>query len=152
MPQVVNVFCLLGFSEELRDTVLCVSWGNQDLFSRLHCCCLFLPCLFISSLPCLNLPFGTQGRSGNGGHRNTFMAKSPTGSCSVSVPQIQISVSQDCPHFSSSWKSWVVTYASDRLAVNQRFLWTPPWVQSMCQRSSQNSENIYLHLPVYYKR
>ena len=50
-------------------TLLCISLRrNQDPAPRLHCCFLTVPPLSLHPLPslisnCLNLPFGTQGRS-----------------------------------------------------------------------------------------
>ena len=74
--------------------------GNQDPAPRLHYCLLTAPPLSLHPLPSLisnhlKLPFGTQGRSWrpneayflqtrNGGHRKTFVPRSPTWSCSVS--------------------------------------------------------------------
>ena len=110
LHQVVNIFHLVGVLvlQRIPRILSCVSLRqSKDPAPRLRYCFLAAPPLSLPPLPFLinnglNLPFGTQGRSRNGEHRKTFMAKSPTGFCSVSVPQIQVSVSQDCPHFSSS--------------------------------------------------
>ena len=74
--------------------------GYQEPSSRLYC---FLTASLLSLHPllflisnCLNLPFGTQGRSWRlneacflqarkGGHRKTFVPRSPTGYCSTFI-------------------------------------------------------------------
>lgn len=48
--------------------------------------------------------------------------------------QVMVSVPQHClpPNFSCLSQVQVVTYASNQLAVNQRFPGLPPWVQLVC--------------------
>ena len=73
--------------------------GNQDPAPRLCCSFLTVPPWSLHPLPslisnCLNLPLGTQGRSWrlneapflktrDGGHREMFVPRSPTGPCLV---------------------------------------------------------------------
>ena len=154
MSQVVNIFCLLEFSEELRDSVLCISWGNQDPISGLTFCCLIAPPLSLHLFSSMFEPalwnsrkvqkWGTQKDfHGQEPHR-VLLGFSPTDS-SLSLtrlPPLQLQLKVLSCHLCFWWTGY----------KSERFLWTPPWVQSMCQSSSQNSENTYLHLPVYYKR
>ena len=56
-------------AEELKDRAVYITWGGtRTLPPSSHCCFLIVPTSFLHSLPslisnCLNLPFGTQGRS-----------------------------------------------------------------------------------------
>ena len=75
--------------------------GNQDPALKLHYCFLPVPPMSLHPLSslisdCLNLFLGTQGRSWrlnethflrtrNGGHRKTFVPRSPAGLCTVSI-------------------------------------------------------------------
>ena len=71
LHQVVNIFHLLGFSFCRRAQRYCYVYPlrrNQDPAPRLCYCFLTVPPLSLHPLPslisnCLNLPFGTQGRS-----------------------------------------------------------------------------------------
>ena len=56
-------------AEELKGSAVYITWGGtRTLPPRSHCCFLIVPTSFLHSLSslnsnCLNLPFGTQGRS-----------------------------------------------------------------------------------------
>ena len=102
MLQVVNIFHLLGVLVLRESSRYCHVYplrGNQDPGPRLQYCLWTASPLSLCPLPslisdCLNLPFGTQGRSWrlkpyslqarNGGCRKASVPRSPTGFSSVS--------------------------------------------------------------------
>ena len=90
----------LVLAEELKDSAVYITWGGtRTLPPRSLCCFLIVPTSFPHSLPslisnCLNLPFGTQGRSKswnktyflqtrNGELGKVYTKEGSTGSCFI---------------------------------------------------------------------
>lgn len=55
------------------------------------------------------------------------------------------------PQAQTSVPAQISTCASDRLAIDCRFQWPPPWVQLICSSGSQNSNTLLTWLLVHCK-
>ena len=133
---------------------MCIPWGSTA--PELHCCFLSVSPLSLHPLPslisnCLNLPFGTQGRSWRlesvpyeqEEHGKASVLRRPTGPCSASLlPAAGQLLSQPpvfrSPDVQEEADLGVPTCPGTRVPPPERYLWFP-WLHVRGTPSADSS-------------